>query len=159
MKIVNSRKIEEKHWASPKGTYEAYSKDISIELGRDPVSTDVMKRHPFDVAICRIPSGKILCPYHSHGAQWEYYQIISGKGIMRDKDGDHKIGSGDSVIFSPGEAHQIRNTGRDDLVYMVVADNPLSDSCYYPDSKKWLVSSPERQLIKSDPVDYFLDEE
>jgi len=48
------------------------------------------------------------------------------------------------------------------LVLLVIADNPIGESGYYPDSKKWLVRSPKRTIIKPqnpDGVDYFLDEE
>ena len=41
----------------------------------------------------------------------------------------------------------------------VVADNPVGESCYYPDSKKWLVRSPERRLIRSESLDYLDGEE
>ena len=33
------------------------------------------------------------------------------------------------------------------------------DTCYYPDSKKWFVGSPERTLIRSDCLDYYEGEE
>jgi len=41
----------------------------------------------------------------------------------------------------------------------VVADNPIGESGYYPDSKKWLVRCPERGILRSDPLDYFDGEE
>ena len=41
----------------------------------------------------------------------------------------------------------------------LVADNPLGESCHYPDSKKWLVRSPERRLFRGDSVDYYDEEE
>jgi hypothetical protein len=41
----------------------------------------------------------------------------------------------------------------------VVADNPIGESGYYPDSKKWLVRCPERAILQSDPLDYFDGEE
>jgi hypothetical protein len=44
------------------------------------------------------------------------------------------------------------------LLY-VVADNPMGESCHYPDSGKWAVRSPERRLIRSEPLDYFEGEE
>lgn len=42
---------------------------------------------------------------------------------------------------------------------LVVADNPMGESCHYPDSDKWLVRSPGRRLIRSVPLDYFDREE
>ena len=42
---------------------------------------------------------------------------------------------------------------------LLVAYNPLGESCHYPDSKKWVVRSPERRLIRSEPLDYYDGEE
>src|SRR5580658_8330330 len=99
MKKVNTRDIPEEAWASPKGKFASMDRDISVRLGRDPDSTDLLARHPFDVEICRVPPGKSSCPYHSHSAQWEFYQVISGTGIVRDKDGRTPIEAGDAFVF------------------------------------------------------------
>src|SRR5580700_8647415 len=133
---VNTNKMPEESWASPKGKFASAGKELSEELGRKPQSTDLNERHPFDVEICRIPPGKTPYPYHSHSAQWEFYHVISGSGIARDKDGNTAIETGDAFIFKPGEAHQIINNGTEDLILYVVADNPFGESSYYPDSKK-----------------------
>ncbi len=109
--------------------------------------------------ICRVPPGKSACPYHSHSAQWEFYQVISGKGIVRHQDGTTPVETGDAFIFAPGQPHQVTNDGASDLVVYIVADNPIGESCHYPDSKKWLVRSPERVLIRSEPLDYLDGEE
>lgn len=159
MHKVNTTKMTEVTWASPKGKFVGAGKEISEELGRKPQSTDLNERHPFDVEICRIPRGKSPCPYHSHSAQWEFYHVISGSGIVRHKDGTTPIEEGDAFIFKPGEPHQIINDSRNDLVVYVVADNPIGESYYYPDSNKWNVSIPERKLIRSEELDYYADEE
>jgi hypothetical protein len=44
-------------------------------------------------------------------------------------------------------------------VLYIVADNPIGESCHYPDSGKWMVRSPERRLLRSEPLDYFDGEE
>lgn len=85
--------------------------------------------------------------------------MISGKGIARDKDGKTPIEAGDAFIFPPGEPHQLINDSAQDLVLYVVADNPIGESCHYPDSKKWIVRSPERRLIRSEALDYYDGEE
>jgi hypothetical protein len=69
------------------------------------------------------------------------------------------IATGDAFIFKPGEVHQITNDRSGDLILYVVADNPIGESHYFPDSKKWTVGSPERRLIRSEPLDYYDDEE
>ena len=117
------------------------------------------ERHPFDVEICRIPPGKTPYPYHSHSAQWEFYHVISGQGFVRHQEGTTTIGTGDAFLFKPGEPHQITNDGGEDLVLYVVADNPIGESFYYPDSKKWGVTSPERRTIRSETLDYYDGEE
>ena len=50
-------------------------------------------------------------------------------------------------------------TGPGDLVVFVVADNPIGEAHYYPDSKKWSVPIPERRMMRSDARAYFDGEE
>jgi uncharacterized cupin superfamily protein len=156
---INTYTLSEESWSSPKGKFAGFGKEVSEALGRKPQSTDLMERHPFDVEICRIPPGKTPYPYHSHSAQWEFYHVISGKGRVRHKDGNTAIEVGDAFLFKPGDPHQLINDSAEDLILYVVADNPPGESCHYPDSKKWLVRSPERRLIRSEPLDYYDGEE
>jgi uncharacterized cupin superfamily protein len=85
--------------------------------------------------------------------------VISGRGVVCHKNGTTAIEPGDAFVFKPGEPHQIINDGSQDLLLYVVADNPVGDSAYFPDSGKWLVYSPERRLIRSDALDYYDGEE
>lgn len=156
---VNTNKIQEVTWSSPKGKFTGAGKELSEELGRNPQSTDLRERHPFDVEITRISPGQTPCPYHSHSAQWEFYHVISGRGTVRHKDGKTAIEPGDAFIFEPGEPHQLINDSSEDLILYVVADNPIGESCHYPDSNKWLVRSPERKLIRGEANDYYDGEE
>jgi uncharacterized cupin superfamily protein len=159
MRKVNTNEMAEITWSSPKGKFTGAGKQVSEELGRKPQSTDLKERHPFDVEICRIPPGKAPYPYHSHSAQWEFYHVISGKGIVRHKDGTTPIAPGDAFIFQPGEPHQLTSDDSQELVLYVVADNPIGESTYYPDSKKWGVRMPERRLMRAEGLDYFDGEE
>ena len=63
------------------------------------------------------------------------------------------------VHLPPGEPHQFVNDGTEDLVIYVVADNPIGESAYFPDSNKWRVQSPHRCSLRSEPLDYFDGEE
>jgi len=159
MRKINTNDLPEFSWTSPKGKFSAAGKQVSEALGRDPFSTDLMLRHPFDVEICRIPAGMVPYPFHSHSAQWEFYHVISGTGLVRHQDGTTPIEPGDAFIFQPGEPHQLINNSSQDLIVYVVADNPIGESAYYPDSKKYLVRSPERKIIRSDAVDDYEGEE
>jgi uncharacterized cupin superfamily protein len=159
MRKINTKDIAEEFFTSPKGKYGGADKDISIALGRKSNSTDLRERHPFDVEITRIPPGKSICPFHTHSAQWEFYLVISGNGMARHQDGTTEIVADDAFIFEPGQPHQLTNNGSQDLIMLIVADNPIGESCYYPDSHKWLVRSPQSRMMRSDPLDYYEAEE
>ena len=159
---INSNQIEEYSWASPKGRFAGFGKGISEALGRDPFSTDLKTRHPFDVEIMRITPGQMPYPYHSHSAQWEFYYVISGNGVARHQEGTTEIKTGDAFIFQPEEPHQLTNNGTEDLIIFVVADNPIGESCYYPDSGKWKMnksSAADRVVVTGKETDYLDGEE
>jgi uncharacterized cupin superfamily protein len=166
MRKVNLKDVPAQERKSPKGKFGRTSKNISVALGREPESLDLMKRHPFDLALVQIPKGKSLCPYHAHAAESELYLVVSGRGSVRDKDGSTIVTEGDAFFFQPGEAHQVTNAGDEDFVYYVIADNPRSggksgDSCFYPDSGKWVVvkEGTDDVMIKGKETDYFDGEE
>lgn len=159
MRKINTNTMEEFAWASPKGKYQAAGKQVSEALGWKTAAPEARDRHPFVIEILRIPAGKMPYSYHSHSAQWEYYHLISGRGLARDETGTTPIEAGDAFIFGPGEAHQLINNSSEDMIVYVVTDDPVGESSYMPDSGKWLVRSPERRLIRSEPIDYFDGEE
>jgi len=163
---INLKNVSEQERKSPKGKFGRVVKNISVALGREPDSLDLSKRHPFDLALVRIPKGKSLCPYHAHAAESELYVVVSGRGMVRDKDGITEVGPDDAFFFQPGQAHQLSNAGEEDFVYYVIADNPRSggttgDSCYYPDSNKWAVTpdAVEELIVKGMETDYYDGEE
>jgi uncharacterized cupin superfamily protein len=159
MQKVNSNRLASLEWSSPKKKFIGSGKEISEALGRKPNSLNLNERHPFDVEILTVPSGSSPYPFHAHSAQWEFYHVISGNGIARDETGTTPIEPGDAFVFKPGEAHQLINNGAEDLVLYVIADNPIGESGYFPDSDKWIVRSPQRRIIRSQDIDYFDGEE
>lgn len=159
MKVVNINELEEDSWKSPKGKFGGSSRQVSEALGRKPMSMDLNERHPFDMEILRLKPGEIPYPYHSHSAQWEFYLVMQGTGMVRDEKGETEVKAGDAFVFKPGEPHQFRNHSDTDWVICVLADNPIGESCHYPDSSKWIVRSPERRLIRSEALDYYDGEE
>ena len=162
MRKININEIKEEAWQSPRGKYSVFFKGISEALGRDPGSLDLSKRHPFDLEWNRVSPGQCNFPYHAHSAQWELYLIIPGEGSVRHKNGTTEVVAGDAFIFGPDEPHQLINSGEEDLIYYVVADNPIGESAYYPNSGKWKVnksSAADRVVLKGEETDYFDGEE
>jgi uncharacterized cupin superfamily protein len=148
-KKVNANDVEERRY-SKEGRF-GFGKPLSEALGRRPESTDLMERHPFDVEILRVPPRSIPWRYHSHSAQWEFYYVLSGAATIRHAYGQSAVSSGDAFLFKPGEPHQIVNDSDDDLEIMVIADNPIGESYYYPDEAMWIVNSPERRYVVLHP--------
>jgi len=161
MRKINLADIKERERTSPKGKFHKFVKDISVALGREPESLDLAKRHPFDLALVRIPKGKSYCPYHSHSIETEMYLVVSGRGKVQDKNGTSDVGPGDAFIFAPSEAHQLSASDQEDFVYYVIADNPRGDSCFYPDSGKFAVwtEGGEEKIVKGEEADYYDGEE
>ena len=154
---INLEEIEEVTRSSPKGRYALSRKGISQALeGKTSAGGG---GDPFDVEWVRLHPGKINFPFHMHHAQWEFYMVVSGKGVVRRDDREFAVGPGDCFLQPPGTAHNIRNASdTEDLVYFVIADNPPVEVVHYPDSGKWAFRPP-RKVIELKEVNYYKGEE
>ncbi len=152
---------EDLPWAdqnSPNGKYGIRRRSLSQAAGGQKDIGTWGGGHPFDLEIHRIPPGKINFPLHEHSAQWEAYYILRGSGQIRTPKGREAIKVGDYLVFPPGEAHQLINTGSEDLTFLVIADQPQADVIHYPDSGKWM-TKPQRKCFEMTEADYFKGEE
>lgn len=143
---------------SPKGKFGLARRALSIAAGGQKDIGTWGGGHPFDVEIQQLAPGKINFPFHAHAAQWEAYYILSGTGQMRTPKGKEAVKAGDYLVFPPGEAHQLINTGSEDLTFLVIADQPQADVINYPDSGKWMVK-PQKKSFEMQEVEYFKGEE
>jgi uncharacterized cupin superfamily protein len=157
MKKINIAKLKWETWKSPKGKFAQAYKNISGSLG-DVRNGWPKKGHPFNLELVTVPPGKAPCPFHVHYLQWELYVIVSGTGIARAGRQRYKVKTGDAFMHAPGEAHQLINTGRQPLLFYIIADNPPLDVWRYPDSKKWGIREP-RKIFRMAEVDYHDGEE
>ena len=62
MRKINTKDIAEYSWTSPKGKFGGVGQGLSEALGRDPLSTDLKTRHPFDVEIMRLTPVRFRTP-------------------------------------------------------------------------------------------------
>ena len=61
---------------------------------------------------------------HVHRVQEQIYHVLEGEGVM-ELDGERKVVRRDDVIFiPPGVRHAIHNTGRGDLLFLVITTPP-----------------------------------
>ena len=154
MKKTNLRSIPEHEQRSPKGRYRIFRKNLSEALGGKKDTGTWNGGHPFDVELARLPPGAKNFPFHAHFAQWEMFVFVSGRGEVSGPNGSFAVAAGDAVLFQPGEAHAIRNTGADDLVYYVIADNAVADVIHYPDRGNWFVK-PQRKCFQMKETEYY----
>jgi uncharacterized cupin superfamily protein len=89
-----------------------------------------------------VPPGKRAFPFHRHHVIHEMFFVLSGTGEYRLGDKTHPLRAGD-LIAAPagGEAHQIVNTGSEDLRYLGLSTLGEVDVVDYPDSGKMAVAA------------------
>jgi uncharacterized cupin superfamily protein len=145
-------------WRSPKGRFAGASREVSIALGARRNTPTGLGGHPFDLEWGLLHPGECPCPFHSHSAQWELFIFLSGTAAVRTANGWSEVQPGDCVLHAPGQPHQFANRGNDDVEYLLIADNPLSEHWHYPDSGKWGLRAP-RMFFRAQTADYWDGEE
>lgn len=94
-----------------------------------------------------VAPGKRAFPLHNHHANEEMFFILQGRGEVRIGRDRHPIRQGDFIANPPGgpeHAHQIVNTGSDELRYLAVSTMIVPETVEYPDSGK--VATYSRQI-------------
>ncbi len=82
----------------------------------------------------RIAPGQTSFAYHAHLLDEEWIYILEGRGICRIDDRDVELAPGDFVAFPPPSvAHQLRNPGDRELVYLFGGTDVPLDILDYPD--------------------------
>ncbi|HTT01725.1 MAG TPA: cupin domain-containing protein [Steroidobacteraceae bacterium] len=85
-----------------------------------------------------VPPGKRAFPRHAHHETDELFYIVSGSGEYRFGDESFPVQAGDVLGAPAGKiAHQIINTGREELRYLGLSTLVRCDVVEYPDSGKF----------------------
>ena len=90
--------------------------------------------------VTAIPPGKRAFPVHSHRVNEEMFLIIHGSGEVRIGADSYPLRAGDIVACPAGgveTAHQIVNTGTEELRFLAVSTMGSPELCEYPDSGKF----------------------
>ena len=96
--------------------------------------------------LTRVPPGKAAFPFHHHHANEEHFFILSGTGLVRVGARVHAVKAQDYLVHLPGgpeHAHQLINTGAEDLVYLAISTRIMPEVVGYPDSAKTGVRTDE----------------
>jgi len=93
-------------------------------------------------AVHVVPPGKKAFPFHRHHVMDELFFIVSGTGEYRFGDETHRVRAGDIIAAPAGtQAHQLINTGGEDLRYLGISTMGGVDLVDYPESKKIAVAA------------------
>lgn len=94
--------------------------------------------------VTRVPPGKAAFPIHHHYANEEHFFIVSGSGTLRLGDAVHPVRAGDYIVTPPGGpevAHQLINTGAEELVYLGLSTRIAPEVVGYPDTGKVMMTT------------------
>jgi len=94
--------------------------------------------------ITAVPPGKRAWPFHNHPAKEEMFFVLQGSGEVRIGEARYPIRTGDIIACPEGgreTAHQIINTGTEELRYLAVSTEHSLEMAQYPDSGKFAVKA------------------
>ena len=110
-------RAEEINWYEPPGHFRGYSK---LLVGPD---SPLARCQELDFRISLYPPEGYV-EEHVHQESENIYYIIRGHGAL-DLDGQrHVVGPNTVAYIPPGVRHSIRNTGNEDLLFIVIATKP-----------------------------------
>ncbi len=90
--------------------------------------------------VTAVPPGKRAFPVHCHRVNEEMFYVIHGTGEVRIGANVYPLRPGDIVACPAGgveTAHQIVNTGTEELRFLAVSTKLSPEICEYPDSGKF----------------------
>lgn len=61
---------------------------------------------------------------HAHKVQEQIYHVLAGEGVVEIDDQRRVVRPHDVIFIPPGVAHAIRNTGLENLVFLVITAPP-----------------------------------
>jgi uncharacterized cupin superfamily protein len=89
--------------------------------------------------ITAVAPGKRAFPLHNHHANEEMFFMLQGTGELRVGKETYPVRKGDFIANPPGgpeHAHQMINTGDEELRYLAVSTMIVPETVEYPDSGK-----------------------
>lgn len=90
--------------------------------------------------ITAIPPGKRAFPFHNHQMNEEMFFILAGSGEIRIGADTHPVRAGDIIACPPGgpeTAHQIINSGTEELRFLAVSTKLSPEVAEYPDTGRF----------------------
>lgn len=146
---ANRVNLDELQWESFDnlgGRYRGRSAEIGLPIGARKLGYRAVE----------LPPGAHFCPLHSHNREEEVFYVLEGTPAVRTPRGSVRLRPGDFMAFPVGDrgAHQLLNDGDAACKLLLFGMEDPDEVCYYPDSRKILVSWRET-IVRDDPLDYY----
>ena len=131
--IANIYELPSKH-AKKGSRFEAHATRVGGAIGAERLGMQYVV----------VPPGKTGFPRHNHRNNEELFVILEGEGTYRKGDNSWLVRAGDAIAAPAGDAttaHQLTNTGGEDLKYLAISTRSDPDIVEYPDSDKFMVAA------------------
>jgi uncharacterized cupin superfamily protein len=113
-----------------------------VQLGR----ATGLKRTGINLATIAPGKESFLC--HSHEREEEWLYILAGTATAEIDGEEYEVGPGDFMGFpTPSVAHHLRNTGSEDLVYLMGGESRDAEISTFPGLGKRMVRIGEKVEI------------
>ncbi len=130
------------------GRYEGVYEEIGLLIGA----------RKFGYQITTLPPGKRLCPLHAEDMEEEMFIVWEGEAVIRTLRGEYVCRQGDVIAFPVGDigTHQVINRSDKPCKVFMLGLEDQNSVAYYPDSKKVLIGSRKRLILRTEPaLDYY----
>jgi uncharacterized cupin superfamily protein len=131
--VANIHELPAKH--QKKGSrFEAFTTRVGGVIGANKLGMQYMV----------VPPGKTGYPRHNHHNNEELFVILEGEGRYTKGTETWPVKPGDAIAAPAGNAataHQLTNTGGEDLKYLAISTRNDPDIVEYPDSNKYMVAA------------------
>ena len=96
--------------------------------------SDILGLSQIGIHLVRVEGGFESTQFHFHHNDEEFIYILSGRGIARIGEAEHKISQGDFMAFAVKSLpHSLYNPYQEDLVYLMGGSRNDIDICDYPE--------------------------
>src|SRR5262245_47358562 len=126
--VVNAEEMEWSFESAPDGSAPRQRKKLAAAAGGRELGA----------SLYRMGAGAKPWPRHAHLANEEAIFVLAGEGELRIGERSVPLRAGDYVALPAGlaTAHQIRNPGGAELVFLCISTMRAPDIIVYPDSAK-----------------------
>jgi len=110
--------------------YDAHMGPIGAIIGAQKLGYNLTK----------VPKGQCAFPFHNHRVNEEMFLILEGCGELRYGDTTYPVSKMDIIACPSGgkkTAHQLINTGSENLLYLAISTMSSPEIAEYPDSNKF----------------------